>query len=351
MAYSRKVIANFVKKHFPEEVNNYRVGDKSYRVNSLFDKEDRKKHLYIFVDGGGFRCFKTGKAGSFEFLVKVVDRLPGDMNEESTQKRIDRHILAKYYVIKEKEFLEKVNNLIRETTNIRVNLNKIDLPEGTYPLTKETEINKKFFNYLEGRGITREMIKRFRMGYCVKGTYTSRVIIPIYDNKKIVYFMSRDITDKSSKKYLNPSRDEVQGNGTGAIVFNLDHIKAGDTVVITEGIFNAFHNTEENVVLCSIFGKTILYNQLKKILKKKPKAIILGYDNDKYFEKSTADSYNFIKNELKNSEETEVYILNWDWYEEKYKKGICDFGDLYKDTNSLPIKWVEHSAFIKKYFI
>lgn len=340
MSVPREVVANFIRKEFPESAASYREGDKSFRINSVF-VEDHKRHLYIFVENGDFRCFKSGERGDFVWLVKKVKKVKGFRNE------VERFILNNYYSIKEDDLVKKVKSLESQKRSKGAKLNAIELPEGTFPLNRETPINKKFFIYLDGRGITREMIRKFRMGYCVSGNYSNRIIIPVYDNRKIVYFMSRDITGKSKRKYLNPSREEVKGNGTGAIVFNIDSVKAGDTVVITEGVFNAFHKTEDNVVLCSIFGKSVLFNQLRKILAKKPSALVVAYDNDKFFMKSTLESYNFIKREIGESKSPEIKIVNWS----KYKEGTGDFGDLYKDVDSLPIHCVSYQQFLSKNFI
>jgi hypothetical protein len=333
-------------KEFPKSLSDYKEGERSFRINSFFTHDD-KRHLYIFIDGGNFRCFKSGQSGDFIWLVKNYKKLIG------SKKTIENYIYENYYMVSEDDLKNKLKNIKLNSSEIFKRngdipeLKEITLPEEFLVLDKRTEISEKFLRYLYNRGLKFDIIKNYNFHYCVSGDYKDRVIIPVYDNKKIVYFMARHISDKASKKYLNPKREEVLGNGTGSILFNIDKITSGNKIIITEGVFNALHYTNKNFVICSVFGKVLLYNQLKKMIKKEPSEIILAYDNDKYFLKSTKDSINFIKHET----DIPVSVIDWSKYKRIDEGNICDFGDLYKSYKELPIYTVSTFEFLKKFIL
>ena len=172
--------------------------------------------------------------------------------------------------------------------------------------------------------------------------YNNRVILPMFYEKKFVYFTARDITGKSKLKYLHPASDEVNGNGTGSILYNLDLFKEGDIAVICEGPFNCFHKTDDDFILLAVNGKAIGINQFRKIERKKPSKYVIAYDNDKYFHDSVVKTYKFLSENSK----IPVEVIDWKKYYEIDKK-ICDFGDIYEKIDKLTI----HSCTVKKYIM
>ena len=86
--------------------------------------------------------------------------------------------------------------------------------------------------YLRSRGISKEDIIRWKMGYCSQGDYKSRIVIPSFDSEGYVnYFIARNFT-KYGMRYLNPDvgRD---------IIFNELNIDWYDDIVLVEGVFDA----------------------------------------------------------------------------------------------------------------
>ena len=86
--------------------------------------------------------------------------------------------------------------------------------------------------YLRSRGISKEDIIRWKMGYCSQGDYKSRIVIPSFDAEGYAnYFIARNFT-KYGMRYLNPDvgRD---------IVFNELNIDWYDDIVLVEGVFDA----------------------------------------------------------------------------------------------------------------
>jgi len=86
--------------------------------------------------------------------------------------------------------------------------------------------------YLQYRGVTKEDIVRWKMGYCFSGEYRNRVIIPSFDEDGDVnYFIARSYNG-DSYKYKNP---RVSKN----IIFNELYTDWNSDLTIVEGVFDA----------------------------------------------------------------------------------------------------------------
>ena len=74
------------------------------------------------------------------------------------------------------------------------------------------------YNYMvNDRKISREIILKYRLGFCTTGKYEKRIIIPSYDtNGEVNYFVGRTYDPKmeKKKKYDNPKSDKDR------IIFN-----------------------------------------------------------------------------------------------------------------------------------
>ena len=111
---------------------------------------------------------------------------------------------------------------------------RISLPKEFISLTgnnqSRTAIAAK--RYLISRGITKEDILRWKIGYCTEGEYANRVIVPSFGpSGHPSYFIARSYT-KNGYRYKNPpvSRD---------IIFNELYLEWDEDLVIVEGAFDA----------------------------------------------------------------------------------------------------------------
>jgi DNA primase len=83
------------------------------------------------------------------------------------------------------------------------------------------------------RGIGKEDILRWKIGYCPDGEYASRIIIPSFNLQgRINYFVGRSYKDNWIK-YKNPS---LQRNN---LVFNELNLDWESDLTLTEGVFDA----------------------------------------------------------------------------------------------------------------
>lgn len=148
---------------------------------------------------------------------------------------------------------------------------KISLPKEFKPLhsiSPNDVIGKHALKYLKSRGLTKEDILRYNIGYCESGRYASMVIIPSYDeNGELNYFVSRSFI--SSNK-LNPS---VSKDIIGFEFFVNWH----SPIVLCEGAFDAI-SIKRNAV--PLFGKIISKKLMKKLVTSAVEKVYIALDKD-----------------------------------------------------------------------
>ena len=124
------------------------------------------------------------------------------------------------------------------------------------------------------------------MGYCRKGQYAKKIIIPSYDaNGSLNYFVARAYYESDMYKHKNPkvSKDIVG--------FEL-HINWTMPIILVEGAFDAIA-IKRNVI--PLFGKTISNTLKKRIVEKGVTDIYICLDLDARKQALEAAEY-FISN-------------------------------------------------------
>ena len=111
---------------------------------------------------------------------------------------------------------------------------QVDMPKEFVSLTgKSLPVSSKLaLKYLFDRGVTREDILRWKIGYCSEGEYGGRIIVPSFaETGELNFFVARSYTGHW-QKYSQPSvsRD---------IVFNQLYIDWDEDLVLVEGVFDA----------------------------------------------------------------------------------------------------------------
>ena len=149
----------------------------------------------------------------------------------------------------------------------------IRLPEEfdlLYSTNPDSMLRKHAMQFCKSRNITVQDIARFSIGYCTKGAYANRLVIPSYnENGFLNYFVARDFFKNSKMKYKNPpvSKD--------VIVFeNLVTFKK--PIVLVEGVMDAIAVRRNAVPMLGKFPSKTLMN---KLVKYKPQTYI-ALDSD-----------------------------------------------------------------------
>ncbi len=147
-----------------------------------------------------------------------------------------------------------------------------------YEFKKLTETHTDFsydkaMKYLKNRGIESYDIERYDIGYCDKGDYAGRIIVPSYDvDNKLNYFLARDFTGTAYLKYKNPpvSKDVV--------VFE-NQIDFSEPLVLCEGVFDAIAIRRNAIAL---LGKNIPNKLKMRLIERGVNEVIIVLDSDAY---------------------------------------------------------------------
>lgn len=232
---------------------------------------------FVNQETGFGNCFHGSCGAKFNkfTMIKTVTGLAG--------RQLDDYI---------KELAEEMGWRPRVKVSLAKESKQVDLvlPE-TYPIPFADGSN---LTYLENRGITTEVCKRFGLRFAQKSwfnymsegerrgqLYENRVIIPVFDmDGKMVSFQGRDITGEAQRKYLFPPGF----SSTGRYLYNANTWpKDGsvDTAIINEGVFDVIatdmalrtQRDLRNVLPVGTFGKHLSYggeqSQLGELLRLK----------------------------------------------------------------------------------
>jgi DNA primase len=192
---------------------------------------------------------------------------------------------------------KKVYNLIKpeEQKQLEKRLPKLKLPEGFMTFA---ESNSRFIphieamRYLTSRGITDEIIEKYKIGYTVQGNFAYRIIVPSFNsNGELNYFIARAWTPRKMK-YKNPTAEKDK------IIFNEHLINWEKDIFLVEGVFDGFFL--ENSI--PMLGKKISGLLFETLYNKAKSNITICTDGDAwqdglkiYHELNGGELYNRIK--------------------------------------------------------
>jgi len=132
-------------------------------------------------------------------------------------------------------------------------------------------MNQLAFSYLKDRGLSSEEIKAYDIRYSNEGRFYGRVLLPIYEDGKLVHFTGRSFIKSVKPKYLFPYKGETLLTTSGAI-FGYDEAVNSplSRMVIVEGIFDAMAinrmNWKGRIRGLAILSSHISAGQLHKLL-------------------------------------------------------------------------------------
>ncbi len=115
---------------------------------------------------------------------------------------------------------------------------KLKLPESFTLFRDSTPVypvRRQAYNYLTSRGITDEMIEKYGIGFCDKGSHKGRIVVPSYDlNGNLNYYIARSWDPNTRAKYKNPEAEKDK------IIFNENLINWDEDIFLVEGVFDGF---------------------------------------------------------------------------------------------------------------
>ncbi len=271
---------------------------------------------------GIFKCFGCGEGGdAISFLMKINNQSFADVIKDLAQ---EFGIELPAFSGDSKQHAEEkqqIKDLLKETCDYYYN-NLLTLPEAKVAL-----------DYLTQRGITKEIIDEYKIGFSTKGytdlqnkfkskytpvifekagltvptekgetvdRFRNRIMIPIRDEAgSVIAFGARAVLEGQNPKYLN-SPDTILYNKS-RILYGInvakDKMIEDDYVVIMEGYFDVISaqaaGLKNAVASC---GTALTVDHVRLIAKySKSRKIYLSFDTDSAGLKATARSTQVIK--------------------------------------------------------
>jgi DNA primase len=279
-----------------------------WRSKAIYRGGDNPSSLQISKKDGSWNDFASDSYGSFRKLVELSGGSLNGVNLEGETHELsepDYHIDLKYPRIFDPSLLDK--------------------------LTKN-------HSYWTKRGISKKTIEEFGGGYCSSGIMMGRYVFPIFDeNKNILGFSGRDVSNKSSIKWKHVGAKSLWFY---PLFQSREEIKKSNNVIVLESIgdmLKLWDNGIKNTIVA--FGINRLEHLIFKIIELDPQKIIISFNND---EKSGENhgrraSISFARNLAKYFNRDKIKII--------LPKGKNDFGDMNKEE----IK--EWNQTVKKYLI
>ena len=131
-------------------------------------------------------------------------------------------------------------------------------------------------NYLIKRNFDPDYLtKKYKLRFCYNiGEWKFRIIIPFFLDNKLVTWTARDVSGKAEIKYKHLD-NEKSIIPVKKMLYNIDSISEGDSIIIVEGITDVWRLGEPAI---ATMGIQYTQEQVEMILKKNPKKIIVLFD-------------------------------------------------------------------------
>ncbi len=180
-----------------------------------------KKKLSVNLDKNKFKCWVCDYRGNS--VRRLIKRHGSFLNQQEWAKHDATVEIASFEDVfsSEQEIEEQFEQVI-------------NLPEEYKTLCSDrlSLASKPILRFLYDRGLTKQDILKWKIGYCPSGEYKERVVVPSFnEDGDVNYFIARTY-GRDWMKYKNPpaSRD---------IIFNELYVDFDDDLVIVEGVFDA----------------------------------------------------------------------------------------------------------------
>lgn len=220
--------------------------------------DHHKPKLSVNLEKNVWKCWVCEKSGrNISYLVSQF----GTKQQQHTWLQINNYV--DFTDIFDIESIFHKNYLAEE---------KIELPKHYKSLAgKLTADGMEPFLYLKKRGLTKQDMAYWKIGYCREGEYRDRIIIPSFDKDgELNYFVARSFID-DFPPYRNPdcSKD---------IVFNELFLNPKEPLILVEGVFDAIVAGEQAL---PILGSTLKEDShLFRFISNSHEEIYISLDRD-----------------------------------------------------------------------
>jgi len=182
---------------------------KEYIVKCPFcgDPPRSHNHCYVNVTEGMFYCHYCGEGGRIEKLLRKVGKS-----------------------------IKKVEKKKKEPQKVAL----VDFESFLKVTGTKTTLDRLASTYLRSRGVNDTDVEYYNIRYSTTGRFYGRVIIPVYENKKIVCFVARAFLPFVKPKYLFPRKGETILTAN-QVLFHYDEAvkNKGGSYLLVEGVLDA----------------------------------------------------------------------------------------------------------------
>lgn len=227
--------------------------------------------LSINNTGERWKCFSCNRGGDIFALIGELKGVGEDTPEAFTEtyKELNIDIYSDFKPLKKKEVIEEP-----------------EIDYTTFFLEASNNIEK--CDYLDNRGISKELQKRFKIGYIEKWispTALKNGKKPIASERIIIPTSKESYIARATGENTAPKMKEGKTH-----IFNLNSLRSGRPCFIVEGEIDALSIIEVGAEAIGL-GSTTKIKELLEILKtEKPTApLILCLDNDNAGKKATEE--------------------------------------------------------------
>jgi len=238
--------------------------------------DDETNHLGIRVNDLRCSCWKCGNHSFISYITELTDC------SHDKAKRL-------YKVLVEGSAADE----LYDRTNPPIGTTKYLTRSSTIlPPDSTSKLPRLHREYLKSRNFHPNRIARkYDLRACnTIGRYKFRLIIPIYQSRRLVSFASRSIFDEMTPKYLNPASREVEVSPKKT-VYNIDNLLEGHDALILEGATDVWRYGNGAVAL---FGINYTQRQLITLIEKKIRKAFVMFDKGKEAQKRAEEICRFI---------------------------------------------------------
>lgn len=279
-------IIPYVKKFYKDKINIVKESKNVAFAPCIWHSE--KTASLAFFANGTYKCFGCGEHGDIIKLVQNIENLG----------------------------FQEACKVIGDNVNYEITLEEPNPAFEAYKDILDNHTRRYWYNLQHNgealkylvceRGISKEMIDLFRLGYTDKEEYryrtdiggiSSKIVFPILEHKrthpKCVGMAYRGLTDEKPK-YINDINQDgregqdpkltgvfIKGNLLYGMTFAYNGIKANDYLILVEGYLDVISLHQSGITnAVGSMGTTITENQIKAICNA-TNNVLLFLDGDK----------------------------------------------------------------------
>ena len=322
-------IVNEISRHV-----QLKKSGKNYKGLCPFHSE-KTPSFVVSQDRQGYHCFGCGEKGnaiSFVMKYEHLDYL------DAIEQLADRYAIdLSSYEIKGSQATSS------KTSQIFYEMNK----SAALFFYKSLKDSTKAQNYFESRGLSKETLKRFGLGYApdswdslnlaMKGSYSNinlensglfgkrnsdgqlydrfrdRVVFPIIDTRKRVVGFGARILGEGQPKYLNSPETPVFNKSNVLYGLNTakDHTGENASLILVEGYMDVISLAQHGVNnAVATLGTAITHNHVK-LVSRYAKEVYIFYDSDQAGIQATIKAIEIFK-----GSNLRVFVGNLDTYKD-----------------------------------